>query len=108
MYSTWIPIWKKAPFLRLLLPLILGILLQWSFQFEWIQIIIAVISLLSALVAFRLLPLFLRFKLQALQGIFINLILLVLGLILTYQKDIRNNQNWFGNLYHDSDYIIAT
>ncbi len=99
MHSTWIPIWKKAPFLRLLLPLILGVLLQWYFQFGWIQIIVATISFVIAFIAFRLLPLSLRFKLQALQGLIINLIVLVIGLLLTYQKDIRNNQNWFVNFY---------
>ena len=108
MHSTWIPIWKKAPFLRLLLPLILGVLLQRCFQFEWIQIIIAGISFVIAFVAFQLLPLSFRFTLQALQGCFINLIVLVLGLILTYQRDIRNNQNWFGNYYQDSDYVVVT
>ncbi len=108
MHSTWIPIWKKAPFLRLLLPLILGVLLQWYFQFQWIQIVITGMCFAIAFVAFRLLPLSLRFTLQALQGLLINSIVLVLGLILTYQKDIRNNQNWFGNFYRDSDYLVAT
>src|SRR5688500_2422770 len=108
MHSTWIPIWKKAPFLRLLLPLIFGVLLQWYFQFEWIQIIIAGICFVIPFVAFQLLPLSLRFKLQALQGLFINLLVLVLGLILTYQKDIRNNQTWFGNFYQDSSYLVVT
>ena len=102
------PIWKKAPFLRLVLPLILGILLQWYFQFEWSQIILAGVSFIIAFVSFQLLPIALRFKLQALQGFLINLIIVVLGLLLTYQKDIRHQQDWFGNFYRDSDYVVLT
>ncbi|MEP6596385.1 MAG: ComEC/Rec2 family competence protein, partial [Ginsengibacter sp.] len=108
MSPIWFPIWKKAPFLRLLLPLIAGILLQWYFQYEWIQIIFAGCGFTLAFILFQLLPLSLRFKLQVLQGVILNLILIVVGLILTYQKDIRHQQDWFGNLYHDSGYLAVT
>ncbi len=103
-----IAIWKKAPFLRLLLPVILGILLQWYIQYYLLQILIAAVYFAVAFIAFQLLPLTIRFKFQPLQGFLINIILVTLGLFITYQKDIRHEQNWFGNIYHDSDYIIAT
>ena len=64
-----VPIWKKAPFVRLLLPLIAGILLQWYLQFELMQIIITAVSFLLALLAFQLLPIRLRFKMQMLAGV---------------------------------------
>lgn len=108
MRSFWIPVWKKAPFLRLLIPVIIGILLQWYIQFDWEQILLAAVCFAIAFTAFQLLPLVLRFKFQTLQGFLINLLLIVLGLFITYQKDIRYRQNWFGNVYHDSDHIIAT
>ena len=108
MRSLWIPVWKKAPFLRLLIPVIIGILLQWYIQFDWEQILLAAVCFAIAFTAFQLLPLVLRFKFQTLQGFLINLLLIVLGLFITYQKDIRYRENWFGNIYHDSDYIIAT
>ena len=108
MHFTSVPIWKNAPFLRLLLPLITGILLQWYIQFDLQQILLAGICFVVAFFAFQLLPLVLRFKLQIFQGFLINLILIVFGLFITYQKDIRHQQNWFGDIYHDSDYIIAT
>ncbi len=108
MRSLWIPVWKKAPFLRLLIPVIIGILLQWYIQFDWEQILLAAVCFAIAFTAFQLLPLVLRFKFQTLQGFLINLLLVVMGLFITYQKDIRHWENWFGNIYHDSDYIIAT
>ena len=42
------------------------------------------------------------------QGFFINLLIVVFGLLLTYQKDIRHRHNWFGNFYHDNDYLVLT
>ena len=102
-----VPIWKKAPFLRLVLPVIIGILLQWYNQFDLPHILLAAICFVIAFFAFQLLPLVLRFKLQILQGLLVNFILIVLGLFITYQKDIRHQQNWLGNIYNDSDYIVA-
>lgn len=108
MNSYWIPVWKKAPFIRLLLPLITGILLQWYLQFEFYQILMAAVCFTIAFTAFKFFPLALRFNLQPLQGFLINILLVVFGLFIAYQKDIRHNENWFGNIYHDSDYIVAT
>ncbi|MEO6454379.1 MAG: ComEC/Rec2 family competence protein [Ginsengibacter sp.] len=108
MSAISIPLWKKAPFLRLVLPLILGILLQWYMQFEWIQILPAGIGFIIAFLLFQLLPLALRFKLQAFQGLLVNLIILVFGVLLTYQKDVRHQQNWFGNFYDKNDYLAVT
>ncbi|HUS00291.1 MAG TPA: hypothetical protein VMY77_01105, partial [Chitinophagaceae bacterium] len=103
-----IPFWKKAPFLRLLVPVITGILLQWYMQFDWREILLAAVCFVIAFTAFQLLPLALRFKFQMLQGFLLNLILVALGIFITYQKDIRHNEAWFGKMYHDSDYIVAT
>jgi competence protein ComEC len=108
MRSLWIPIWKKAPFLRLLIPFIVGILLQWYNQFERQQIFFTAFCFVIAFSAFQLLPLVLRYKFKAIQGFILNLLLIVLGSFVTYQKDIRHSEHWYGNIYHDSDYIIAT
>jgi len=108
MRPLWIPIWKKAPFLRLLIPVIIGILLQWYIQFDRQQILFTGVCFVIAFAAFQLLPLVLRYKFKAMQGFLLNLLLIVFGLFITYQKDIRHTQNWYGNVYHDSDYIVAT
>src|SRR5947209_6209558 len=108
MNTFWVPIWKKAPFIRLLLPLIAGILIEWYEKNDLPQIIIALAGFSIAITVFRFLPLVVRFKLSWLQGILINLLLLAFGSFITYQKDIRHEKNWFPNFYHDSDYIIAT
>ncbi len=102
-----IPIWKTAPFIRLLLPLIAGIMLQWYFQFPLPAIVAALISFSIAFILFLLLPVASRFKLQALQGFIIQLLIVSLGLLLTWQKDIRHTSNWYGNYYQDGSYLVV-
>lgn len=102
-----IPVWKKVPFIRLLLPLVAGIILQWYVQFPAVVIITAIISFSVSFCLFLLLPVAVRFKWQALQGFIIHLLIISFGLLLTWQKDIRHNNNWYGNYYKDSSFLIV-
>ncbi len=102
-----IPMWKKAPFIRLLLPLIAGIMLQWYFQIPVAVIVAALVSFSIAFLLFLLLPIALRFKLKPLQGFIIQLVFIGLGSLLTWQKDIRHNNNWYGNYYRDGNYLVV-
>ena len=80
-----IPVYKTAAFIRLLLPFLVGILLQWYLQLPLPVIVMAIIGFAAANLLFYFLPLALRFKLQVPQGILINLLLLTFGLIITWQ-----------------------
>ena len=102
-----IPVWKKSPLIRLLLPLIAGIILQWYLQIPVIVIVTALISFSISFLLFLLLPIVLRFKLQALQGFIVQLLLICFGLLLTWQKDMRHNNNWYGNYYRDGSYLVV-
>lgn len=102
-----IPVWKKAPFIRLLLPLIAGILLQWYLSIEVDIIGACLISFSIAFALFLLLPLAARYKFRVLQGIIMQLLFLSLGMLVTWNKDIRNNKEWYGNSYHNGDYVIV-
>ena len=108
MNTLWIPVWKKAPFIRLLLPLMAGIIVEWYLRFELPELIIAGSGFLTGILAFQFLPVVLKFKLTWLLGILMNLLLVALGATVTYQKDIRHHSNWYGNFYNDSDHIVAT
>jgi competence protein ComEC len=101
-----IPFWKTAPFIRLLIPLIIGIILQWYFQMPLIIIIVSFASFASSYILFVFLPLSWRFQLQALQGILVHLLIICAGAFITFNKDIRNNQNWYGNNYKPGDYLL--
>ena len=102
-----IPIWKKAPFIRFLLPLMAGIILQWYLQFILQDIITAFISFSAAYLLFLLLPIALRFKIQALQGFIMQLLIVALGAWLTWQQDLRHHDNWYGNYYKDGSYLVV-
>lgn len=104
-YTT--PIWKQAPFIRLLLPLIGGIILQWYLQISIVVIVTAFIAFVIAFLLILLLPVALRFKMQAIQGLIIQLLLIASGAGLTWQKDIRHHHNWYGNYYKESNYLVV-
>ncbi|MEP6952010.1 MAG: ComEC/Rec2 family competence protein [Ginsengibacter sp.] len=101
-------IWKKAPFLRLLLPLIAGIILELYCNFHIRAIVVLFSTLISAYVSFRILPLSYRYKLRLFQGIIVTLFMINAGLFLTWQKDIRNHATWYGNYSDSASCIIAT
>lgn len=102
-----IPVWKIAPFIRILLPLAAGIILQWYIQVPIVVIITALISFSIAFLLFGLLPIALRYKLQLLQGIILQLLLIGLGSLFTWQKDTRHSKRWYGNHYRDSSWLLV-
>ena len=102
-----LPVWKTAPFLRLLLPLVAGIIVQWYFQISLPVIIVAIISFTFSYLLFYFLPLAVRFKIQTLQGLLLNCVLLGVGLFITWNKDTRHTDDWYGNYYKDSNFIVV-
>jgi competence protein ComEC len=103
-----IHIWKKAPFLRLILPLITGILLQFFCRLKTDYIIAGAISFSISFILFGWLPEAFRFKFAALRGIIISLFLVCMGSFLTWQKDVRNNETWYGNIDTGNSFLIVT
>jgi competence protein ComEC len=101
-------IWKKAPFLRLLLPLIAGIILEFYFKFQIHIISIVFFALVLAYIIFRILPLAYRFKLRSFLGIIVTLFMIDTGSFITWHKDIRHQTYWYGEYYDSTSIIIAT
>src|SRR5690349_21680410 len=102
-----IPVWKKAPFIRALIPLIAGIILQWNFQ--WPLTILSgvfISSLILPGVSF-LLTSYRRYKLAVLTGGAIAGIFLSLGSLLVWYKDVRHHAVAYVNLYKNGDRVIA-
>ncbi|HEY9362702.1 MAG TPA: ComEC/Rec2 family competence protein [Chitinophagaceae bacterium] len=101
-------IWKKAPFLRLIIPFIAGIILQWYLPRPLALWIYLLGGSTLALVATFYLPLFSRYRLNHLNGIIIHILFFSLGAGFAWKNDIRNNQNWLGNRYETNDRLIVT
>ncbi|HET7117284.1 MAG TPA: ComEC/Rec2 family competence protein [Hanamia sp.] len=101
-------IWKKAPFLRLLIPVIVGIVLEHFGNIQVPVIISGGIITCVFLIVFSFMPEVTRYRFRWLQGIFIFGFLIVFGLFITWQKDIRNHKNWYGQNYNDSSFLVVT
>ena len=101
-----IPLWKSSPFVRLVLPLVMGIVFQWYIQIPFITNAICLTTLIITLSIFNFLPIGKRYKYRWLQGLFINAIVFCVAIFLCWQKDIRNNKNWFGNYYNESTTLV--
>lgn len=107
MFHSRVAVWKNAPFTRFLLPLMIGIVLQWYFQFPvhlpWLafglSMVVAFASFLSSG--------FTGFRLSVLYGSAVMAMFLSLGSLLTWYKDIRHQGNWLGTTYHPGDLVIA-
>ena len=103
-----IPVWKTAPFVRLVIPVMAGIMIQWYLQIALHFIIICAASCCSSIVLFSFLPIALRYQWRLLQGLLITGLLILSGLYITWQKDIRHANNWYGKCYNDSCYLVVS
>ena len=108
MPVTYIATWKKAPFIRLLIALITGIIIQWQLQLDkailWCLLIISII----VISCFFFIPFFARYKLTWINGIAICILFFSIGTLLTWYKDIRHDNHWIGNTYKENSVLIAT
>jgi competence protein ComEC len=102
-----IPFWKTAPFIRLLLPFVMGIIIGWYLQIPILLATFGIVSFLIAFGLFYLLPIVIKFKIQFVQGILLNLVLIAAGMLITWQKDVRHSDSWFGNHYQNGDYMAV-
>jgi competence protein ComEC len=99
-------IWKRAPFIRLLIPFILGIAMQHYFYFPKEIILLAGCAFVFVYLIFRGLTLKFQFRFSYLQGIVVFMILMSASAMITWNKDVRNHQ-WFGNFYDSSATLVA-
>jgi competence protein ComEC len=87
--------WKEAPFLRLIIPLIVGI-----FYYHRLPVLPLIILLgLTTLgfITWHFLSTYRQFYLKVLPGLFFHLLLLVFGWGLMYAYDCRNETSWIGH-----------
>lgn len=103
-----IHIWKKAPFIRFLIPLIAGIILQWHFQIQPLLLWgLLAVSILVVLIFFFV-SFFERFKHSGLSGIAVAGIFIAIGGLVSWYKNIHHDKNWFGNRYENDHAVIVT
>ncbi|HLO37374.1 MAG TPA: ComEC/Rec2 family competence protein, partial [Lacibacter sp.] len=100
--------WSKAPFTRLLFALIAGIILQWQLQISfYILFVFFSIFFISTLLYF-LIPVRLKYQYGYLNGITINLLIIIAGALLVWLHDIHNEKKWIGNYSTSHSYTVVT
>lgn len=103
-----VPVWKKIPVLRLLIPFCFGVVIQWYAQLDKTLLWIGLGVSLCSLVIFFFFPLIDRFQHSALSGCIVILLFAALGALICREKDIRNDPRWFGHYYNKDATLVVT
>ncbi len=101
------PIWKLAPFVRLLLPFCVGILIQWYIGIALYLIVTLLLIVLVFVIGFTFISIKNKYRLQTLEAILFFIAMIVLGLFLTHKNDESKNTNWYGKAYKPNDFILV-
>ncbi|MBX2920652.1 MAG: ComEC/Rec2 family competence protein [Chitinophagaceae bacterium] len=108
MLLTVAPVWKEAPFIRLLVPFAAGIILQW-YAAPGIHILfISGVCLAGALIVSFLFKGYFLYQHKWIIGVIVMLLAMVQGMIITHYKNVQHRQEWLGNTCTDSTIIIAS
>jgi competence protein ComEC len=102
------PIWKEVPFLRLLIPLISGILVQWYFKWSFFVGCYVGIIALVLLISFSYKNIATQFKSYWLNGIFINCLVFSVALMISNVKLNSGPEASMKSLHKNSRVILAT
>ena len=108
MRKPYLYIWRKAPFIRIFIALVSGILIQWHLQLRataWFSILL-VCAGLSVLLFY--IPLVTRYRLGYFNGALLLICFAAFGAVLTWKNDIRNSDGWLGRHYDSAAAVVVT
>ncbi|ULQ55137.1 ComEC family competence protein [Flavihumibacter rivuli] len=97
--------WKRAPFIRLLAPLAIGIWLNDHSQPAVSSIAISLLASIALLFVLQVKWLDIPYRYRWIPGIAITLALLLTGCLLHYCGRIENRDDWIGTNCHDYTYF---
>src|SRR6478609_4336228 len=86
-----VPFYKSAPFVRLVLPFALGLIIQWYCNFHLPTLYGTIIAVLVLLFLFYFQPFKYQYVNRALAGISIHLIVMFCGSVCMYYTDDKND-----------------
>jgi competence protein ComEC len=99
---------KPYPALIIVVPLVIGILLQFHFSISFFYIAILLATSVVGNIAFLLASKATKFAKRWVQGIFIFCAFIALGAGLAFAKSIKNNPNWVGNYFKPNMPVLVT
>ncbi len=106
MHPYRIPTWKSAPFIRLLFPIIIGILLQEKFEANIYYLVIFTFFFLLAYFQFYFLSIYQRYRLRYIQAASLHMLVLLMAMLFTWNKKISHEKNWYQHYYKKGNSLI--
>ncbi|MCU7552063.1 ComEC family competence protein [Chitinophagaceae bacterium LB-8] len=100
--------WTQAPFMRLVISLVIGIVVQWYFQVSFEALLYAGLFLTVVVLSYSFLPLTQKFRFATLNGLCFSLLVGVLGAFLTRNEDIRNESLWYGHQLDGNTVLVVS
>lgn len=108
MKPLLVPFWKKAPFFRLLVALIAGILLQWYLS-PPVRLWLAAGSISMIMLALSAAPRISGiYRLASVAGAFVFLLTIATGGTACYFADVRHKAIWIGNVLRKNDTLVVS
>ncbi|RYY62418.1 MAG: ComEC family competence protein [Chitinophagaceae bacterium] len=101
MSQVIIPFWKKAPFFRLLLPLVTGILAAWYLQPAILAIQLTAAGCCLVICCIHVASPGIRYRFRFIVAPLVFLLVGTAGAMLVYKKDVRQQPGWIGNFPPD-------
>lgn len=100
--------WKEAPFVRVLVPFLAGILIQWYGQYTSIPGWGLLMGSCISLYVFSFSRLSGQYHHRWWKGICLHALLISSGMLITYHNDFRHHPNWVSKYYSVGNTIIAS
>jgi competence protein ComEC len=107
MRSTGIFLWKEAPFLRLFLPFLTGIIFQQYYSLPVMLYWLLAMTCMAGLTWLSFQAITLQFRVRAITGTLLQVLLFTAGTLLTYYK-ITSHQSGKEFQYKTGDVLLVT
>ena len=98
--------WYKIPFGRLVFCLAAGIILHWYLQLSLLLWLLLCAAAIIFFIIYSALPLQLKFRYNPYNGAWLQLLVVSLGALLSWENDIKNHPQWIGKSYSKGDLVM--
>lgn len=103
-----IPIWKLMPMLRMLIPLMAGILLQYYFHPGFWYCLLPLVPGCFLFLVYARLPNAQKFVYSWMTGMAVFLCFAAIGGCISYLNNVENHSQWLGKSYSEKTAILVT
>ena len=100
--------WRSAPFIRLLIPLLTGIVLSYYLSINFTTTLTTAVVSIIVLILFRFVSSKHRYKLRWINGLSLNILIISAGTALMYFQNIEHDTKWIGHYADKTKLIMVT